>query len=402
MKVSIIIPTMQANLPYLKACVESIKKYSTEDHEIIVISNPDPYYEIPIEGIKRFHNVEQGQCRAVNLGVKEASNEYILISDDDVVFPRNWEDMIEKAKEVEFFSGNFVESGSKGGVAMPFITKDFGNTPDDFNWEEWEKNEGEDVWENGFGFPLICKKSFWEKIGGYDKNYDPWGSNCDSDLEYKVMIAGVMPKRWRGAPTYHFGQVSGIFQHSDYWQKNTRYFEQKWGIARAKTPEIWYCDFTINKKQLRFKPDWAKLDDNINVYFPEFELRHVGWVTNNIDLFERFWCGQLGFEQAWESHLTTEMCQTLFGINVGATCRRYEGHGTTIEIHCFDEKVDEEKYPFNRFGIHHICLNVDDRDRFLKMLQCEKYIYDNPSHGHQNVFINDLEGNWIEIYQQYD
>lgn len=102
---------MRDNISYLKCCVDSIKKYLKEDHEIIVISNPDPYYEIPIKGIKRLHSSKQGQCVSVNMGVREAKNDYVLISDDDVVFSPNWEELLEKAKETEFLSGNFVESG---------------------------------------------------------------------------------------------------------------------------------------------------------------------------------------------------------------------------------------------------------------------------------------------------
>jgi len=398
---SIIIPTMKDNIPYLKACVESIKKYATNDnYEIIVVSNPDPIYDIDIDGIRRLHSPEQGQCRAVNLGVREAKGEYILISDDDVIFPKNWEDLVEKAKEVEFLSGNFVESGVKGGVAAPFITKDFGNTPDEFKWEEWENNDlAEDKWEDGFGFPLICKKEFWEKIEGYDEEYDPWGSNCDSDLEYKVMLAGVMPRRWRGAPTYHFGQVSGIFTREEadpYLQKNKTYFERKWGIRRADCPDIWYCNFIIDGEGLKYKPDWMKDD---LVYYNNFSLRHVGWVTANPGLFERFWCQLMGFKKVWESRLSREMCQTLFDIDDEATCRRYEGHGTTIETHHFDKEISSERYPYNRFGIHHICLNVDDRIKLLKKYPFEKRIYNNPA-GHQNIFIRDFEGNWVELYTQ--
>jgi glycosyltransferase involved in cell wall biosynthesis len=266
--ISIIIPTMQNNIEYLKFCINSIKKYSKEEHEIIVVSNPDPYYEIPIDGIKRLHSTKQGQCVSVNMGVKEAKNEYVLISDDDVVFPPNWEKLIEKAKEIDFLSGNFMESGIKGGVAAPFVTQDLGNSPKEFDCEMFEVGSlflNEDKFENGFGFPLICKKELWEKIGGYDEEYDPWGSNCDSDLEYKIMLAGIMPKRYRGVLTYHFAQVSRIFDHGDYWQKNRRYFEQKWGIARANPPEIWFCNLKIDKNNLRYKPEWAKLENNENI-----------------------------------------------------------------------------------------------------------------------------------------
>ena len=271
MKISIIIPTFsEVSQDYVKMTVESIKKYSTEEHEIIVVSNPDPFYEIPIDGIKRLHSPSQGQCAAVNLGVREATNEYVLISDDDVVFPPNWEELIEKAKEVDFLSGVFMERG-QGVPCDPYVIYNPGDTPATFRWEEFEQKAielAEPRWENGFGFPLLFKKSLWEEIEGYDENYDPWGSNCDSDLEYKLMLRGIMPMRWRGVVTYHFACVSGTFTRPEaqpYWHKNTNYFSEKWGITRARIPAIWHCDFKIDGKTLRYKPSWAKLLGNPNI-----------------------------------------------------------------------------------------------------------------------------------------
>ena len=404
MRISIIIPSIEKNLPYLKACVDSIKKYSTEEHEIIVVTNPDPYYDLPIDGITRIHSSSQGQCAAVNIGVKAANTEYILISDDDVIFPPHWERLIEKAQEVDFLSGHFVESGKKGGVAAPFTTRDFGNDPDTFNREGWEwESEGEmwneDKFEKGFGFPLVLKKELWERIGGYDESYDPWGSNCDSDLEYKLMLAGVTPMRWRGAGTYHFGQVSGTFnpENSAYWQRNTSYFERKWGLARARAPQIWYCDFVIDGDAVTYRPEWAKWENNPNVYCKKIKLQHVGWVTNNIDLFERFWMTCMGFKRIWDSEGGTEMYKVLFDIDVYAHIRRYEKDGVIIEVHWFDPPAPEDKLAFYKRGLNHVCIWVDDRERFLKLYSLDKKVYDNPK-GHQNIFIRDFEGNWIEIY----
>jgi len=274
MKISIVIPTLKENYPYLKMCVDSIKKYSHENHEIIVAVNNLKGEEIPdtikqIEGIKLLAINEQGQGRATNLAVEQAINKYILVADDDTVFPPNWEELTEKAKEVEFLSGVFMENGKKGGIAPAFIQGDCGNTPEEFDWNKWKKESierREEKMENGFGFPLVCKKELWQKVEGYDSDgYDPWGSNIESDLEYKIMLYGIMPKRWRGVITYHFAQISGTFTKPEaepYLQKNRSYFERKWGIARAKALMIWYCEFGIPLDTLRYRPDWANFTEN--------------------------------------------------------------------------------------------------------------------------------------------
>lgn len=272
MRISILIPTLRENIEYLKMTVDSIRKYSHEPHEIIVCTNDGNPWDVGIEGVRTVHNIPQGQCGAVNLGVKNATNDFILVSDDDVVFPPNWEELTEKTKEVDFLSGNFMEGRCKGvGSCYPWTIYNAGDNPQNFNWEEWEKKSielAEQRWENGFGFPLICKKSLWEEIGGYDESFDPWGSNCESDVEYKLMLKGIMPMRWRGVLTYHFSNISGTFTKPEalpYWERNKRLFGEKWGLIRAGIPQIWLCDFKIDGKNLRYRPSWAKILGNPNI-----------------------------------------------------------------------------------------------------------------------------------------
>lgn len=403
MKISIICPTLinsntkQDNWVYLEKCVHSFKKNSKENHEFIVATNNGPFVQCPIEGIKQIHTEKQGQCIATNLAVKEAQNEYVMIIDEDFVFPTNWEELTEKTKEYDFVSGNLMERGGS------FCVNNCG-TLIDFDEQKFEQDAitlKKDEWETGFGFPLICKKSVWELVEGYDEEYDPWGSNCDSDLEYKLMLAGITPMRWKGVLFYHFVSVSGTFaeEQSGYHRANVRRFESKWGFARANSPHIWNCDFVINEDQLKYRPSWAKLENNPNVCVKKFEWRHVGWLSNNIEMFEKFWCEIMGFKKIWESGPDKEMFMDLFGIDAMGVVRRYEKDGITIEVHFFDPPAPESENTFYRRGINHMCLLVEDRDKFLKSYTFDKRVYNNPA-GHQNVFIRDFEGNWIEIYKR--
>ena len=78
---------------------------------------------------------------------------------------------------------------------------------------------------------------------------------------------------------------------------------------------------------------------------------------------------------------------------------RYKRGGMVIEIHCFNKKVKESSQKFNRFGINHICLFVEDRKKFLKKYKFDAKIYHNPK-GHLNIFIRDFEKNWIELKEK--
>lgn len=126
-----------------------------------------------------------------------------------------------------------------------------------------------------------------------------------------------------------------------------------------------------------------------------FKLDHVGWVTNNLELFEKFWIDILGFEKIFESHIPNEMNQILFGCD-SAYCARYRKGDITLEVHVYEDPVKEEEIPFNKFGINHIALHVKDREKFLKQYPFDKRIYHNPK-GWDNIFIRDFEGNWIEL-----
>lgn len=122
---------------------------------------------------------------------------------------------------------------------------------------------------------------------------------------------------------------------------------------------------------------------------------HCGWVTNNLRLFEKFWVNILGFEKIFESQIPNEMNQTLFGCD-SAYCARYKKDFMTIEVHVYDDLVREDRRPFNVFGLNHIAIHVEDRKEFLKKYKFKTHIYHNPK-GWDNVFIQDFEGNWIEV-----
>ena len=62
----------------------------------------------------------------------------------------------------------------------------------------------------GFNLPFLIKRELWDMVGGYDINYDPWGSNGDSDLEYKIRLAGVQPYQNTNSIVYHFSHLTSI------------------------------------------------------------------------------------------------------------------------------------------------------------------------------------------------
>ena len=86
---SIIIPTLN-NLEYLKFCIDSIKKNSKFNHEII------PHVNVGSDGTIEYLREQKidfsytqynsGICKGMNLAAKKANTNYILYAHDDFYF----------------------------------------------------------------------------------------------------------------------------------------------------------------------------------------------------------------------------------------------------------------------------------------------------------------------------
>tara|TARA_Y100000591_G_C21842407_1_gene706529 strand:+ start:1856 stop:2338 length:483 start_codon:yes stop_codon:yes gene_type:complete len=104
---SIIIPTLN-NLDYLKVCLNSLKKNSSFNNQIIIHVN------VGSDGTKKFLDEKNilytfseeniGLCKAVNLAASKAKTDYILYSHDDFYFCPNWDNVL--YKEIKSFQHN--------------------------------------------------------------------------------------------------------------------------------------------------------------------------------------------------------------------------------------------------------------------------------------------------------
>lgn len=268
-KVTVIIPSLYSvDKDYLKVCVESLR--STVDWDIIVITNgveQKPLLD-HIKGITvHAHTRDQGQCNAVNIGAQLANptTEYLFIVNSDMYFAPDWNRNLRF--EYSVFSPNLVEPVNNPGSAPPFAKADGGYTLEEFkrpivdNYVLAAVESGPAVPENGYNFPVFIKKEVWNTIGGYDTNYDPWGSNGDTDLQAKIHLAGIQPKRYRDVLVYHFSNKSGTFDgtHQVEWQKNWDYFTNKWGFNRDTVPnsDVWASENILpNDEIIKYKPVW--------------------------------------------------------------------------------------------------------------------------------------------------
>ena len=237
---SIIIPTFN-NLDYLIKCIESIKKNSNYDHEIIPHVNEGS--DGTTEYLKKnninysFTKYNSGICTGMNMAAKKAKTQYILYAHDDFYFCPNWDivlkNEVDKIEHKKFYlSGTMVNNGQ--------IKLNCGNNLDTFN-EEKLLNEIDNA--NYFNFqgstwaPHLIHKEMWEKVGGFSEEFFP-GTGSDPDLNMKLWNEGVrIFKGINDFKVYHFGSiVTRKYKNhptikTESGSKGAKIFLLKWGIT---------------------------------------------------------------------------------------------------------------------------------------------------------------------------
>lgn len=290
---TIIIPHLGKTLESqyaLKQCLKSLRE--TCDMRIIVAYNGVEGWDGNVDADTMLLS-DQGQCKAVNAAVATTNTPWIFVTNDDMIYaPGWWEKLTEplgrrwitnnrEIKEIDIRPHGIIEVDVVSAVneipeilcispklveprqgAPTFIEYFCGGAGGDFNKEKWlEFANNYHAMEaiTGFNLPFLIKRELWDTIGGYDINYDPWGSNSDSDLEYKIKLAGVQPYQNTNCVVYHFSQTSGTFEprNDEYRFKNYEYFKQKWGFDRTDDG-IWEATFNIPTKEEGriFNPPW--------------------------------------------------------------------------------------------------------------------------------------------------
>ncbi len=267
--VTIIIPHLGANDEQEQAigqCVSSLHDSVLQSKKIIITNGSHCKVNHALENCSTMNLSEQGQCKAVNAAVATTNTRWIFITNDDMVYaPGWWERLQHLSTEPACVSPQLVEP--KPG-APTFIVQDFGgigNFQRD-KWLDFFKNRSMEMdnYRTGFNLPLLIRRDLWDLIGGYDINYDPWGSNGDSDLEYKIRLAGVQPYQNTNCLVYHFSQTSGTFepQNDVYRFENYAYFKEKWGFDRTDEG-IWEANFKMPEPPTRkFIPKWENTYEN--------------------------------------------------------------------------------------------------------------------------------------------
>ena len=235
---SILIPTFN-NLDYLKLCIESIKKNSKFEHQIIIHINEgsDGTLEFVKNSNYEFTYSENniGMPKALNKSAKLSKYNYILISHDDFYYCPEWD--VHLSEELKLINhNNFYLSGTMVGEGQ--VEFDAGKTIEDFDENKLLKNLKKIQTYNFQGTtkcPGLIHKKIWNKVGGWSEEFSPTGGD-DTDFALKLWNSDVRIFKGIGkCSAYHFGSITtrkkpkSLFTYLG--SRANKIFVKKWGMS---------------------------------------------------------------------------------------------------------------------------------------------------------------------------
>jgi GT2 family glycosyltransferase len=242
--ISVIIPTYKSP-EALDLCLTSCIQGQSLKNQIIVVV--DGFYDLNKDVLEKHKdsieilNLEEnvGLCRATNLGVYNASNELILIVNDDNVFSLSWD--IELLKDYvpnSVISPNQIEPTPS--MFKQFHIRDCGRNPKTFSLENYWKYEeplrGLFSDETGSTLPIFMSKVDYLRVGGWDENYEQ-GMVADWDFFLKCRLSGMKMLRTYNCHFYHFASVSVNGEKRRQAEMNGHeYAKYKWGSYIKHNP----------------------------------------------------------------------------------------------------------------------------------------------------------------------
>jgi len=274
---SILIPTYNT-LEYLKVCINSIRKNSKFNHQIIVHVNEGK--DGTLDYIKdsnlefTFSDQNIGMPKALNKASKLSKKDYILISHDDFYYCPGWdEELINNVNSINH--KNFYLSSTMVGAGQ--VEFDAGQTIDTFEEEKLLNNLEKIKTINFQGTtkcPGLIHKDIWERVGGWSEEFSPTGGD-DTDFARKLWEIEIRIFKGLGKSlAYHFGSITtrkkdkSLFTYLG--NKGNKIFLLKWGMS-INFFEKFYLKSGLDKnKKLIFTKHLGELKNpnkNFKFYF---------------------------------------------------------------------------------------------------------------------------------------
>jgi GT2 family glycosyltransferase len=235
---SILIPTWN-NLPYLRLCVDSLRRHSVEPHEILVHVNDGgdgTLQWVRQQGLAHTQTSGNvGVCLALNQLAARASGEWLLFLNDDMVCTPGWDTALAAAARSSgprplFLSSMLVEPTVARNDLVRFAN--FGTDPSSFDEAGLLAFAAASRFGDIAGAasqPTLVRRADWNLVGGYSVEFSP-GMSSDDDFLMKLWLVGCRSYRVIGSSVvYHFACKSTNKVRRN---EGGREFLLKWGISQ--------------------------------------------------------------------------------------------------------------------------------------------------------------------------
>jgi glycosyltransferase involved in cell wall biosynthesis len=246
--ISVVIPTYKSP-EALDLCIKSAVEGQVVANQIIIVV--DGFYNLNKPVLDKWAdyvdilNLQQnvGLCRATNLGVYNAKHDKVLIVNDDNVFPKQWDVLLEDAyDESSVLTPNQIEPYPS--MFSQFNIKDLGRSIDSFDletfWQYASTISTKAVAAEGSTLPILMSRNKFIAVGGWDENYE-MGMVADWDFFLKCQLMGMSMMRLYSCHFYHFVSLTtntpdNINKRREAEEQGHQYAAYKWGTYIKHDP----------------------------------------------------------------------------------------------------------------------------------------------------------------------
>ncbi|RUT46117.1 glycosyltransferase [Paenibacillus anaericanus] len=220
-------------------CLESIRKHTRENYELIIIDNGSTdetisYLRSQPDLIVHENGSNAGFAKGCNQGVQYASGDYIMFLNNDTVVTENWLTNLLRALNADNRIGMVgpVTNYSSGHQQIPVFYSDLSEL-DAYAKEHCASQDGITVEVRRLvGFCMLTKRSILDEVGGFDEHFG-LGNYEDDDMSLRLIRRGYVLKVVHDSFIHHVGHAT-INQLPDdtlstLLQRNSQIAAVKWG-----------------------------------------------------------------------------------------------------------------------------------------------------------------------------
>ncbi|MGH7633625.1 MAG: glycosyltransferase family 2 protein, partial [Gemmatimonadaceae bacterium] len=218
-RASLIICTCRRPAALLR-CLTSLLSCPSGLDEVIVVDNDPDASDLPREleafpGVTYVRERQPGLSHARNAGIRVASGDIILFTDDDVVVHRDWPLRILRCFDdpaVLAATGLVMPAELETGAQTAFEW-DLGGFGQGFRPIRYDaaffaagRDRGVPVWRIGCGANMALRRAAFEKVGLFDTRLGAGAAGCseDSELWYRLLATGHVCQYEPSAVVFHY------------------------------------------------------------------------------------------------------------------------------------------------------------------------------------------------------